>query len=189
MFGWFMLTSYGFILWKIKMFCHATTLPSQLRHISHSVSNYRQIGCLFNSLFINGRASKYRLTGPMGGKFHSQRPRYAGKVPTPYHVFGDTDLYSYGRYKEIDRWFHELYNELNKVPISPIPDIFSLVDAAWKHPKYPWFWILPLEFAVNIDIHKHENSEVLYSNHNKSPKEMFGNSIANTRKTCQISSD
>ena len=60
--------------------------------------------------------------------------------------------------------------------ISQTPDIFSLVDAAWKHPKYPWFCTLPLEFVVNIDIHKHENSEVLCSNRNKSPKEMSGNS-------------
>ena len=56
------------------------------------------------------------------------------------------------------------------------PDIFSLADAAWKHPKYPCFCTLPLEFGVNIDIHKHENSEVLCSNRNKSPKEMSGNS-------------
>ena len=55
---------------------------------------------------------------------------------------------------------------------------FSLVDAAWKHPKYPCFYILPLEFVVNIDIniHKHENSEVLCSNQNKSQKEMSGKS-------------
>ena len=33
-----------------------------------------------------------------------------------------------------------------------IPDIFFLVDAAWKYPKYPCFCILPLEFFVNIDI-------------------------------------
>ena len=41
---------------------------------------------------------------------------------------------------------------------------------------YPCFCILPLEFEVNIDIHKHENSEVIYSNRNKFPKEMSGNS-------------
>ena len=46
------------------------------------------------------------------------------------------------------------------------PDIFSLADAAWKHPKYPCFCILPLEFEVSIDIHKHENSEVLCPNCN-----------------------
>ena len=39
------------------------------------------------------------------------------------------------------------------------PDIFPLADVAWKHPKYPWFCILPLEFGVNRDIHKHENSK------------------------------
>ena len=55
-------------------------------------------------------------------------------------------------------------------------DIFSLADAARKHSKYPYFCILPLEFGVNINIHKHENSEVLCSNRNKSPKEMSGNS-------------
>ena len=54
--------------------------------------------------------------------------------------------------------------------ITQTPDIFSLVDAAWKHPKYPCFCILPLEFEVDIDIHKHENSEVICSNRNKSPK-------------------
>ena len=32
------------------------------------------------------------------------------------------------------------------------PDIFSVADAAWKHPKYPCFCILSLEFVVNIDI-------------------------------------
>ena len=64
-------------------------------------------------------------------------------------------------------------------------DIFSLADAAWKHPKYPCFCILPLEFEVNIDIHKHENSEVIYSNRNKFPKEMSGNlRLQKTRKTC-----
>ena len=56
------------------------------------------------------------------------------------------------------------------------PDIFSLVDAAWKHPKYPCFCISPLEYGVDIDIHKHENREVLCSNRNKSSKEMPGNS-------------
>ena len=66
------------------------------------------------------------------------------------------------------------------------PDIFSLADAAWIHPKYPRFCILPPEFGVNIDIHKHENCEVLFPNRNKSPKEMSGNSrlIANTWETC-----
>ena len=60
--------------------------------------------------------------------------------------------------------------------ITQTQDLFSLADAAWKHPKYPIFCILPLEFEVNIDIHKHVNSEVIYSNRNKSPKEMSGNS-------------
>ena len=54
------------------------------------------------------------------------------------------------------------------------PDISTLVDTAWKHPKYLWFCILPLEFGIIIDIH--ENSKVLCSNRNKSPKEMSGNS-------------
>ena len=49
-------------------------------------------------------------------------------------------------------------------------------DAACKHPKYSCFCILPLELEVNIGIHKHENSEVLYSNRNKSQKEMSWNS-------------
>ena len=48
----------------------------------------------------------------------------------------------------------------------------ALAGRAWKHPKYPWFCILPLEFGVNIDIQKHENSEVLCSNRNKSSKKM-----------------
>ena len=60
--------------------------------------------------------------------------------------------------------------------ITQTQDIFSLAGTAWKHPKYPCFCILPLEFDVNIDIHKHENSEVIYSHCNKSPKEMSGNS-------------
>ena len=60
--------------------------------------------------------------------------------------------------------------------ITQTQDIFFLVDAAWKHPKYPCFCILPLGFEVNIDIHKHENSEFIYSNHNKSPTDMSGNS-------------
>ena len=60
--------------------------------------------------------------------------------------------------------------------ITQTQDIVSLADAAWKHPKYPCFWILPLEFEVNIDMHKHENSEVIYSNRNEAPKEMSGNS-------------
>ena len=60
--------------------------------------------------------------------------------------------------------------------ITQTQDIFFLADAAWKHPKHPCFWILPLEFEVNIEIHKHENSEVVYSNRNKSSKEMSGNS-------------
>ena len=54
------------------------------------------------------------------------------------------------------------------------PDIFFLADAAWKHPKYPCFCILPLEFGVDIDIHKHENSEGLCSNRNNYPKGMSG---------------
>ena len=64
-------------------------------------------------------------------------------------------------------------------------DIFSLATVAWKHLKYPCFCLLPLEFEVNIDIHKHENNEVIYSNSNKSPKEMSGNSrLKKTWKTC-----
>ena len=55
------------------------------------------------------------------------------------------------------------------------PDIFSLADTAWKHHKYPCFCILPLEFGVNIDMHKHEKGEVLCYNPNKSSKEMPGN--------------
>ena len=49
------------------------------------------------------------------------------------------------------------------------PDIFSLAEAAWKHHRYPCFCIFPLEFGVNIDIHKHGKSEVLCSNRYKSP--------------------
>ena len=60
--------------------------------------------------------------------------------------------------------------------ITQTQDIFSLVDIAWKHPKYPCFCILPLEYEVNTDLHKHEYSEVIYSNRNKSPKGMSGNS-------------
>ena len=60
--------------------------------------------------------------------------------------------------------------------IAQTQDIFSLTDAAWKHPKSPCFCILPPEFEVNNEIHKHENSEVIYSNRNKSPKAMSGNS-------------
>ena len=60
--------------------------------------------------------------------------------------------------------------------ITQTQDIFSLVDASWKHPEYPCFCILPPEFEVNIDIHKHENSVVIYLNRNKSPKEMAENS-------------
>ena len=55
------------------------------------------------------------------------------------------------------------------------PDIFSLVDAEWKHPKTPMF----LHIAARVrglDIHKHENSEVLCSNRNKCSKEMSVNS-------------
>ena len=48
----------------------------------------------------------------------------------------------------------------------PNPRYISLADAAWKHPKYPCCCILPREFEGNIDIHKHENSEVIYSNRN-----------------------
>ena len=59
--------------------------------------------------------------------------------------------------------------------ITQTQDIFSLADTAWKHPKYSCFCILPLEFEVNIDIYKHENSELIYSNCNKFPKEMSGN--------------
>ena len=64
----------------------------------------------------------------------------------------------------------------NVSKITQTQDRFSLVDTAWKHPKYPCFCILPLEFEVNNDMHKHENSEVIYSNRNKFPKEMSGNS-------------
>ena len=64
-----------------------------------------------------------------------------------------------------------------KGSIPQTPDIFSLADAAWKHLKYTCFCVLPLEFRVNIDIHKHENNEVLCSNCHKSLKEMAGNSI------------
>ena len=60
--------------------------------------------------------------------------------------------------------------------ITQTQDIISLADAAWKHPKYPCICILPLEFEVNMDIHKHENSDVIYSNRNKFPKELSGNS-------------
>ena len=42
--------------------------------------------------------------------------------------------------------------------------------------KYPCFCLLPLEFGVNIDIHKHENSEVPCWNCNKFWKEMSGDS-------------
>ena len=59
----------------------------------------------------------------------------------------------------------------------PNPRLFSLADAAWKHPQFPGFCLLPLEFGVNIDIHKHENSEVIHSNRNKSPKEMSRNQM------------
>ena len=72
----------------------------------------------------------------------------------------------------------------NAFEITQAQDIFSLADAAWKHPKYPCFCILPLGFEVNIDMHKHENSEVIYSNRNKSPKKMSGNSrLQKTWKT------
>ena len=36
--------------------------------------------------------------------------------------------------------------------IAQTQDIFTLVDAAWKHPKYPCFCILPLEFE-DIEIY------------------------------------
>ena len=52
--------------------------------------------------------------------------------------------------------------------------IFSLADAVWNIPS-THVSVLPLEFGVNIDIHKHENSEVICSNANKSPKEIPGN--------------
>ena len=52
----------------------------------------------------------------------------------------------------------------------------SLVNAAWEHTKYTCLCISLLEFGVNIDIRKHENSEVLCSSRNKSPKEMSRNS-------------
>ena len=68
--------------------------------------------------------------------------------------------------------------------ITQTQDIFSLADAAWKHPKCPCFCILPLEFEFNIDIYKHKNSEVIYSNRNKSIRGMFGNSkLQKPRKT------
>ena len=44
-------------------------------------------------------------------------------------------------------------NENDRIPMPQTPDIFSLAEAAWKHHKYPYFCILPLEFGVNIDIH------------------------------------
>ena len=65
--------------------------------------------------------------------------------------------------------------DLFNTTMTQTPDIFSLADAAWKHPKYASFCILPLEFGVDIDIHKHENSELLCSNRNKSSTEMSGN--------------
>ena len=45
-----------------------------------------------------------------------------------------------------------------------------------KTSQIPTFLHMALQFKVNIDIHKHKNSEVIYSNHNKSPTEMSGNS-------------
>ena len=75
--------------------------------------------------------------------------------------------------KYYDSKGHFLYTS---VSITHTQDIFSLADATRKHSKYPCFCILPLEFGVNIDMHKHENSEVIYSNRNKSPKGMSGNS-------------
>ena len=47
--------------------------------------------------------------------------------------------------------FDLVFFEIYLIPQTP--DIFSLADAAWKHPKYPCICILPLEFGVNIDIH------------------------------------
>ena len=79
-------------------------------------------------------------------------------------------------------WMTEITNgfpkgkTMGRMTITQTPDIFSLADAAWKHHRYPCFCTLPLEFEVNIDIHKHENREVICSNRNKSPKEMPGNS-------------
>ena len=64
--------------------------------------------------------------------------------------------------------FNRLFDEHQ---MTQTPDIFSLVDAAWKHTQYPCLCILPLEFGVNIHIRKHENSEVLCSNRSKSPRE------------------
>ena len=63
-------------------------------------------------------------------------------------------------------WFNRLFDVCQ---MTQTPDIFSLVNAAWEHTKYPCFCILPLEFGVNIDICKHENSEVLCSNRNNPP--------------------
>ena len=61
------------------------------------------------------------------------------------------------------------------VPGMPqIPDIFSLVDAAWKHHKYPCFCILPPDFEINIDMHKHKNSEVVCSTRNKHHMKCLG---------------
>ena len=78
------------------------------------------------------------------------------------------------------KWRHDQCKDV----MSQTPDIFSLADTAWKRPEYPCFCILPLEFGVNIDIHKHENSEVLCSNRNKSLiKEMSGNSRLQIRGT------
>ena len=44
-----------------------------------------------------------------------------------------------------------------------------------KTSQIPMVLHMPLEFEVNVDIHKHENSEVLCLNRNKSPTEMSGN--------------
>ena len=73
-------------------------------------------------------------------------------------------------------WWLRMGFQLTGLLITQTQDIFSLADAAWKHPKYPCFCILPLEFEINIDIHKHKNSQLIYSNRNKFPKEMSGNS-------------
>ena len=61
------------------------------------------------------------------------------------------------------RWRHRVASKFPSIfmfrrgwlreQITQTQDKFSLADAPWKPPKYPCFWILPLEFEVNIDIH------------------------------------
>ena len=45
-----------------------------------------------------------------------------------------------------------------RTPMSPnktTSDIFSVVHTAGKRHKNPYFFVLPIEFGVNVDIHKH----------------------------------